>query len=104
MSEFDDKVVLVTGGASGIGKASAQAFARQGAIVVIAGRRQIEGEATAAELTSLGARARFVAMDVTQPDQLAELHDLIERDYGRLDVAFNNAGYQEPRAPSADQD
>jgi NAD(P)-dependent dehydrogenase (short-subunit alcohol dehydrogenase family) len=104
LCEFAGKVVLVTGGATGIGKASALAFARQGAVVVIAGRRQAEGEAAVAELVQLGTRACFMATDVTRPDQIAALHDRIEGMFGRLDVAFNNAGCQEPRAPIAAQD
>ena len=104
MSEFLDKVVLVTGGATGIGKATAEAFARNGATVVIAGRRRPEGEAAAAEIASQGGTARFIETDVARPDQLARLHDRILSDHGRLDVAFNNAGFQEPRAPVAEQD
>jgi NAD(P)-dependent dehydrogenase (short-subunit alcohol dehydrogenase family) len=104
MSDFAGKIVLVTGGASGIGKASARAFARMGSTVVIAGRRRAEGEAAAAELAVCGAPCRFVQTDVTRPDQIARLHELIDHDYGRLDVAFNNAGYQEPRAPIGKQD
>jgi NAD(P)-dependent dehydrogenase (short-subunit alcohol dehydrogenase family) len=104
MGEFSNKIVLVTGGATGIGKAASLAFARRGASVIIAGRRQAEGEAAVAEITKLGVAARFIRTDVSDPKQLADLHETIVGDFGRLDVAFNNAGYQEPRAPIAEQD
>jgi len=101
MQDFRDKIVLVTGGATGIGRAASLAFARRGATVVLAGRRQAEGEKAAAEI---GGGARFVPTDVTDPAALGRLHETILAEHGRLDVAFNNAGYQEPRAPVAEQD
>ena len=104
MQDFKDKVALVTGGATGIGRAAALAFGRRGALVVIAGRRQSEGDAAVAALSEIGAAGRFIAADVTKPADLADLHRTIQQDYGRLDIAFNNAGYQEPRAPLAEQD
>ena len=105
MRDFEGKVVLVTGGATGIGRAAALAFARRGAQVVIAGRRRAEGEKAAAALAeAAGAKARFIATDITRPQEIAELHRTILAEHGRLDVAFNNAGYQEPRAPLAEQD
>ena len=104
MPDFQDKVVLVTGGATGIGLAAALAFGRRGARVVMAGRRQDAGDKAVAALAEAGCRGRFVATDVTKPDEVARLHGTIVDAYGRLDVAFNNAGYQEPRAPIADQD
>ncbi|MFO1082285.1 MAG: glucose 1-dehydrogenase [Reyranellaceae bacterium] len=105
MRDFEGKIVLVTGGATGIGRAAALAFACRGATVVIAGRRAAEGAAAVAAIAELGAaRARFVATDVTRPDDIERLHDTILAEHGRLDVAFDNAGYQEPRAPLAEQD
>jgi NAD(P)-dependent dehydrogenase (short-subunit alcohol dehydrogenase family) len=104
MQDFEGKVVLVTGGATGIGRAAALAFGRRGADVVIAGRRQSEGDKAVAALSEIGVRSRFIASDMTRPDDIASLHRTIVGDYGRLDVAFNNAGYQEPRAPLAEQD
>jgi NAD(P)-dependent dehydrogenase (short-subunit alcohol dehydrogenase family) len=55
-------------------------------------------------LSEIGATGRFIPMDVTKPADLANLHQTVLRDYGRLDVGFNNAGYQQPRVPLAEQD
>lgn len=104
MAAFSDQVVLVTGGATGIGLASALEFGRRGAFVVIAGRRQGEGDKAVAQLRAAGADGRFIATDVTKPADIARLHRTILDEHGRLDIAFNNAGYQEPRAPLAEQD
>ena len=104
MRDFEGKVVLVTGGATGIGRAAALAFARRGASVLIAGRRREEGDKAVAALAEAGAGGRFIATDVTDPRAIEELHRMIVADHGRLDVAFDNAGYQEPRAPVAEQD
>jgi NAD(P)-dependent dehydrogenase (short-subunit alcohol dehydrogenase family) len=104
MREFSGKVVLVTGGATGIGRAASLAFGRLGALVIMAGRRQTEGEKAVEALTEAGASGRFIAMDVTKPADVENLHRTIVEDHGRLDVAFNNAGYQEPLAPIAEQD
>ncbi|MDB5656414.1 MAG: short-chain dehydrogenase [Tardiphaga sp.] len=98
------KVCLVTGGGSGIGRATALRFAREGAsAVILAGRRRAEGEAVAAEVVQAGAEALFVAADVTLEDDAAGLVATAIARFGRLDVAFNNAGFQERRAALADQ-
>ncbi|MDX2201530.1 MAG: glucose 1-dehydrogenase [Hyphomicrobiaceae bacterium] len=104
MQDFKGKIVLVTGGTRGIGRAAAMAFGRRGATVVLAGRRQAEGAAAVAELAAIGAAGQFVQTDVTSAEQIATLHQGILDAHGRIDVAFNNAGFQEPRAPIADQD
>ncbi|MES2186803.1 MAG: glucose 1-dehydrogenase [Pseudomonadota bacterium] len=99
------RVVLVTGGGSGIGRATAILMAREGAAaVVIAGRRQPEGEAVAAECRAAGARGLFVQTDASREDDIKRLLGTTLAQFGRLDVAFNNAGMQERRAPLEEQD
>jgi NAD(P)-dependent dehydrogenase (short-subunit alcohol dehydrogenase family) len=90
--EMQDKVALVTGGSSGIGKATALAFAREGVRVVIASRTQETGQAVVAEIETLGGHAQWIKTDVTQSKQVESLVQQIIRDYGRLDYAFNNGG------------
>lgn len=88
---FAGKVVLITGGSSGIGRATALAFAREGASIVIASRGAERGEAVLRELQDLGADADFIPTDVSQSDQVQALvRQTVER-FGRLDCAFNNA-------------
>ena len=91
---FADKVVLVTGGTSGIGRETAVQFARAGAKVVIAGRRKAEGEAVVAEIKSAGGTALFVQTDVTSEDQVRNLVEQTVSEFGHLDIAFNNAGVE----------
>ncbi len=90
---FNGKVVLVTGGTSGIGRETAIQFSKAGANVVLAGRRREQGEAVAAEIND-GGDAHFVQTDVTQEDQVRRLVDETVERYGRLDIAFNNAGIE----------
>lgn len=89
---FLGKVALVTGGGTGIGQATALAFARAGARVVVAGRRAAEGEETVRQIRALGGEATFVATDVTDEAAVKALVDATLATYGRLDAAFNNAG------------
>ncbi len=89
---FDGKVALVTGGNSGIGKATAIRFAEQGARVVIAARRVEEGEATVAEIRRGGGEAIFVKTDVAEAADAEAMVKKAVAAYGRLDCAFNNAG------------
>lgn len=89
---FEGKVALVTGGNSGIGRATALLFARQGARVVIAARRVEEGESTVAEIRRNGGEAIFVRTDVVQAEDAEALVRKTVAEYGRLDCAFNNAG------------
>src|SRR6202163_162922 len=85
-------VVLITGALTGIGRATAVAFARDGAQIVISGRNQKKGDALAAELRKLGATADFIPADVRKDDEVRALVDRTVKRFGRLDVAVNNAG------------
>ncbi|MBV9878084.1 MAG: glucose 1-dehydrogenase [Verrucomicrobia bacterium] len=91
---YTNKVVLVVGGTSGIGKATALAFAEAGAKVVITGRREKEGSTVAAQITKTGGTAAFFRADVVQNADVAKTIDFVQSTYGRLDVAFNNAGVE----------
>jgi|SRR5437016_9652639 len=93
MSErrFVGKVALITGGSSGIGRATALSFAREGAMVVIASRGAERGEAVWHELEALGTEAESVPSDVSQSGQVELLMSSTIARFGRLDYAFNNA-------------
>jgi len=100
---FAGRTALVTGGTKGIGRASALALARKGAHVVIAARDREAGEAVVDEIAAEGGRASFIRTDVASSDDLAALHEAILARHGRLDIAFDNAGFQERRAPLVEQ-
>jgi NAD(P)-dependent dehydrogenase (short-subunit alcohol dehydrogenase family) len=91
---FADKVVLVTGGTSGIGKATAIEFARAGAKVVLSGRREKEGADVVAEIQQLGGAAAFIRADVAKDADVKAMVDFTVDKFGRLDIAFNNAGVE----------
>jgi len=90
---FDNKIALVTGGASGIGRATVTELARQGAHVVVADIDAAKGEATAQALRDAGGRAQFVRLDVTDKASVAAVRDEILGTHGRLDVLANVAGW-----------
>jgi NAD(P)-dependent dehydrogenase (short-subunit alcohol dehydrogenase family) len=92
---FDGKVAIVTGATSGIGRATALAFAHEGARVVVSGRRENEGNEAVARIVASGGRATFVKTDITREADVAALVDAALTTYGRLDVAVNNAGVGE---------
>jgi NAD(P)-dependent dehydrogenase (short-subunit alcohol dehydrogenase family) len=92
--KLNGKVALVTGGTSGIGKATAMAFTRAGAKVVLTGRREKEGAQVVAEIKKLGGDAAFVRADVAKDADVKAMVDFTVDKYGRLDVAFNNAGVE----------
>src|ERR1700685_1028050 len=96
-------VVLITGGLTGIGRAAAVAFAKKGASVVVAGRRDEAGQALAKELRSLGAEAEVINADVRKEDDVRALVDKTVARFGRLDVAVNNAGTEGKPGPITDQ-
>src|SRR5258705_12375987 len=85
-------VVLITGALTGIGRATALAFAHEGAQVVVSGRHDDEGQKLATELRNLGTDAEFVRTDVRHEDEVKNLVDNIIARFGRLDIAVNNAG------------
>src|SRR6266702_921295 len=103
MSEFQGKVALVTGGTSGIGRAAAIAYAREGAKVVVAGRRAAEGEETVRLVRAQGREAMFVPTDVAQEAQVKNLIGRTLEQFGRLDFAFNNAGIEQTPTPFLEQ-
>jgi NAD(P)-dependent dehydrogenase (short-subunit alcohol dehydrogenase family) len=92
-------VILITGALTGIGRAAALAFAKDGATVVAAGRREAEGKALEAELRGLGTQAAFIKADVRHEDEVRHLVDETVARYGRLDVAVNNAGTEGKPGP-----
>jgi NAD(P)-dependent dehydrogenase (short-subunit alcohol dehydrogenase family) len=85
-------VVLITGALTGIGRATALAFAQEGAQLVVSGRRDAVGEALAKELKAMGAQAHFIRADVRSDDDVRQLVDQTAQRFGRLDIAVNNAG------------
>jgi NAD(P)-dependent dehydrogenase (short-subunit alcohol dehydrogenase family) len=103
MKTFENKVVLITGGTSGIGRAAAVAFAKQGAKVVVSGRRVPEGDETVRRIKAAGGEGLFVQTDVTQVAQVKALVDQTVAKFGRLDVAFNNAGVEGTLAPIVEE-
>ncbi|MFD9946198.1 SDR family NAD(P)-dependent oxidoreductase [Nonomuraea sp. NPDC059023] len=101
---FSDKVVLVTGGGSGVGRASARAFAREGAAVMVAGRNAGALKETVELIAADGGEAAAVAADVTREDDVAAMVAETVRRYGGLHVAHNNAGVLSALGPVADLD
>jgi NAD(P)-dependent dehydrogenase (short-subunit alcohol dehydrogenase family) len=100
---MSNPVVLITGALTGIGRATALAFARKGAKVVVAGRRDEAGKALATELRALGSEAEFINADVRKEDDVRALVDKTVARFGGLDVAVNNAGTEGQVGPITDQ-
>jgi NAD(P)-dependent dehydrogenase (short-subunit alcohol dehydrogenase family) len=101
---FTGKVALVTGGASGMGFATAKAFAQAGAVVVIADINGAAAQAAADELASSGARVLAIACDVEDEESVKAMVEKTVETFGRLDAAFNNAGVQSTATETADLD
>src|SRR3989442_11710395 len=100
---MSNPVVLITGALSGIGRAAAVAFAKKGAKVVVAGRRDDAGKALVKELRSFGSEAEFINADVRKEDDVRALFDKTVARFGRLVVAVNNAGTEGQVGPITNQ-
>jgi NAD(P)-dependent dehydrogenase (short-subunit alcohol dehydrogenase family) len=102
MRQFQGQVVLITSASNGIGRATAVAFAREGAAVVVSDMADAAGEDAVAAIRAHGGEARYVRADMRDGAQIAALVQGTVRAYGRLDVAFNNGGTESRQAPLAD--
>jgi NAD(P)-dependent dehydrogenase (short-subunit alcohol dehydrogenase family) len=103
MGRLTDKVAIVTGSASGIGEATAKVFAREGASLVLADWQEERGQQVTEAVRAAGAEATFVKTDVSKPEDVQAMIRAAVREYGRLDVIFNNAGIEgEMNKPTAD--
>lgn len=101
---FAGKVVIITGATSGIGKATAAAFAKQGAKVFFCGRRENLGKQNEREIREFGGEATYFKADVRNESEVRAFIDAAVKKYGKLDIAFNNAGIESPKAvPIAEQ-
>lgn len=100
---MESQVVFITGALSGIGRATALAFAREGARVAVSGRRDDVGNALVAELRALGAEAEFFRVDVRNDDEMRDVVDKVVARFGRLDVAVNSAGTEGLTGPITGQ-
>ncbi|HEY5251238.1 MAG TPA: glucose 1-dehydrogenase [Acidimicrobiales bacterium] len=102
MGSLEGKVAVVTGGAMGIGRASAEIFAREGASVVVADIDEVGGQQTVATIEANGGRASFIRTDVSVKADVAQMVEHAVDTFGGLDCAHNNAGLAAPMAPLAD--
>ncbi len=103
MKSFHDKVGLITGGSSGIGRATALAFAQEGAKVIIASRREDESQETVRLVREAGSDGLFVRTDVSKEADVKTMVEKTIKAYGHLDFAFNNAGIEQIPTPLAEQ-
>lgn len=102
MNKLENKIILVTGGSTGIGRASCFEFCKAGATVIFVGRRVEEGKKTETDLLAQGYRAVFKAVDISKADQVEALIAGIVAEYGRLDGAFNCGGVDGVKATIAE--
>ena len=103
MKSFQNKVALITGGSSGIGRATAIAFAREGAKVVVTSRRENEGKETVSLIKEAGGEGLFIRTDVSKEADVKAMVEGTVKAYGHLDYAFNNAGIEGNAAPLTEQ-
>lgn len=101
-TEFKDKVVIITGASFGIGKATVQAFARAGAKIVISDIKDKEGEFLAEEIQKKGNECIYVHCDISKPDEVQNMVSETVKHFGRLDIAYNNAGIEGEMGFTAD--
>ena len=102
MRRLEGKVAVITGAASGIGRATALLFAAEGARVVVADWDEANGERAVQEIRERGGEATFVRADVANPEDVQRMVAVALERYGRLDILFNNAGVEGEQAPTAD--
>src|SRR5258708_11867540 len=102
-NSMNTQVVLITGGLTGIGRATALAFAKEGAQVVVSGRRDEEGQKLVSEIRKAGAEAEFIRADVRSEEEVRNLIDKTVERFGRLDVAVNTAGTEGVPGPVTEQ-
>src|SRR5262245_53174482 len=102
MKRAEGKIALVTGGSSGIGRATALTFAREGAKVVVADVMLEGGQETVAMIKEADGQAIFIKTDITKPDEVEVLVRKTVETYGRLDYAFNNAGIEGQGGPTTE--
>jgi NAD(P)-dependent dehydrogenase (short-subunit alcohol dehydrogenase family) len=100
---MNNKIVLITGALTGIGRATALAFGRLGAKVIVSGRRKPDGEELAESLRSIGTQAEFIQADVRFEEDVKHLIDATVARFGRLDIAINNAGTEGKFSPLVEQ-
>ncbi|MDO8617169.1 MAG: glucose 1-dehydrogenase [Dehalococcoidia bacterium] len=102
MGKLDGKTAIVTGGGSGIGRATASLFAQEGARIVVADWNEESAQAAAREIETAGGKAVAVKADVSRPEDVQRMIQAALDTYGRLDVLFNNAGIEGEQAPTAE--
>lgn len=96
MKSFENKVAVITGATSGIGRATAKMFAQEGAIVVLVARNKLKGQLLVEEIKADGGCAEYFFCDVSNEDSVKYLSDIVENKYKRVDILFNNAGIMLP--------
>ncbi len=102
MKNFRDKVIVITGGATGIGFGFAKAFGKEGAKIVISARRENRLQEAVANLTEMGIEAKYLTADVTKREDVEALADFAWNEFGQVDAIINNAGMMVPHCPVLD--